>query len=188
MEFRAELPLEGVISFYQSIDRFWQYCSMCRKLDDEENKDQQIACAVSARESIDAAYAEYLLNIPLIFATVHELKPMSLSGELDTKELKLHFQKQIESIDRKDEIWGYLETLNTLRMSCPFSCSFEKIEKDVGALIELADNARHFVETLYVDILVDETKGQLEEMVKNPECFRSLFPLPPKPLKDEYRI
>ena len=188
MELRAELPLEGVISFYQSIDRFWQYCNMCRKLEEEGSEDQRVACAIGARECIDNAYAEYLLNIPLIFATVDGIKPMSLSTELDTEELKLHFQRQLDSIDRKDEIWRYLDILNTLRNTCPFNCSFEKVERDVEDLVELADDARRFVETLYVDILVDETKGQLKEMIKNPESFRSLFPLPPKPLKDEYRI
>jgi hypothetical protein len=187
MEFRAELPLEGVISFYQSIDRFWQYCSMCRKLDGEENEDQRIACAIGARESIDNAYAEYLINIPLIFAMVDGVKPMSLSAQLDTEELKSHFQRQLESIDRKEEMWRYLDLLNILRRMCPFACNFEEVEEGVKGLLELAGAAQNFVEMMYVDVLVEETKGQLKDMVKNPEAFRSMFPLPPKPLEDEYR-
>lgn len=190
MELKAELPLEGVISFYQSISRFWQYCNMCRKMtemDDEDVEDQRIACAMGARDSIDTAYIEYLLNIPLIFATFDGIKPISIANELDTEELKSHFQQQFDSIDRKEEMRQFLDVINKIRNSCPFACSFEQMEQDVKSLIELADACQNFVEMMYVDVLVDETKNQLQEMVKNPETFRSIFPLPPKPLKDEYR-
>jgi len=187
MELKAELPLEGVISFYQSISRFWQYCNMCRSVDEEDTEDQRIACAMSARDNVDTAYVEYLLNIPLIFTTVDGIKPISLANELNTEELKSHFQQQFDSINRKEEMHRFLEVINVIRDSCPFACSFELMEQDIEGLIELADAAQNFVEMMYVDVLVDETKNQLEEMVKNPESFRSMFPLPPKPLEDEYR-
>ncbi|MHC1566592.1 MAG: hypothetical protein ACXQTD_02405 [Candidatus Syntropharchaeia archaeon] len=185
MEIKMEIPLEGVINFYLALERFERYCEMCRRFKDE---DQRLLYSSNAREDLDTAYTEYLSNIPLIFAMKEGIKPIVIFIEIETNELKKHFEEQLKCIEKNEMVKKYLECLNAMRNSCPGNCDYEKIKEKAEELKNLAKELKESVERLYTEDLMEYAKKQLREMVKDPEKFRNLFMLPPKPLIDEYRI
>lgn len=183
MYVKIDMPLEGVISFYQALERFERYCKLCRAAEDAE---QRMVYSANARDDIDAAYQEYLQNVALILAVKNGARPIPMFKEVSTEELRKCFEEQLAAIDEREAL-EYLEALNEIRRCCPGSC--ERSDNDaMKKLRELASKVREFVETLYVKEGLEMTRKQLREMAEDPEKFRNLFVLPPKPLLEEYRL
>ncbi len=185
LEVTTETPFKGVIEFYNAIERFERYCSMCQKSMD---RDQKVFHSRDALESIDLAYSAYLENFPLIFPTREGIKPIFVSLETKTEELKESFEAQLRSLDR-DEVNKYLILLNKIKHHCNVesACNYEKLAEGIGEIKDLARDVKKSTEKLYVEDFLDLTKKRLKEAAEDPEKFKSLFPLPPKPLEIEYR-
>ncbi|MDI6859526.1 MAG: hypothetical protein QMC85_03435 [Methanocellales archaeon] len=185
VEIKTESPLKGVIEFYQAIERFERYCSMCQNSRDIEGK---VSYSKDARESIDLAYSEYLENFSLIFPTRDGIKPISVSLETKTEELKESFEAQLRSLDKK-EINRYLISLNNIKHHCPVgdACDYEEVAGDIEKIKDLAKKVKKATERIYLEDFLDMTKKRLKEAAEDPDRFKSMFPLPPKPLEMEYR-
>ncbi|NYT00138.1 MAG: hypothetical protein GKB99_00215 [Methanocellales archaeon] len=185
LEIMTETPFKGVIEFYHAIERFERYCSMCKNSVD---KDKKVSYILGAIKNLDIAYSEYLENFPLIFPTREGIKPIFLSLETKTEELKESFEAQLRSLD-KDEINKYLILLNKIKHNCTVEkpCEYEELVGDIGKLRELARDVKEVTEKLYLEDFLDLTKKRLKEAAEDPEKFKSMFPLPPKPLEMEYR-
>ncbi len=185
LEITMETPFKGVIEFYHSIEKFERYCSMCQNSIDQDKK---VSYIIGAIESIDLAYSEYLENFPLIFSTREGIKPIFLSLETKTEELKESFEAQLSSLDR-DEVNKYLILLNKIKHNCTVErpCEYKELAEDIGKIKELASDVKKATEKFYLEDFLDLTKKRLKEAAEDPEKFKSLFPLPPKPLEIEYR-
>ncbi|MDI6888924.1 MAG: hypothetical protein QMC78_04430 [Methanocellales archaeon] len=183
IEMRTETPLRGVIDFYQAVERFVRYCSMCQNSKRPEDK---VSYSKEARENLDAAYSAYLESFPAIFSTKDGAKPIPISLEVKTEELKRSLEVQLASLD-KQKIKEYLSMLNNLKKYCPRNCSSKKVKKDIEKVKKLAEDVKKATETIYLEDLLDMTKKQLKEAAEDPEKFKSMFPLPPKPVDIEYR-
>ncbi len=185
VEIMTETPFKGVIEFYHAIERFERYCSMCQNSIDREGK---VSYSRDARESIDLAYSEYLENFPLIFPTRDGIKPIFVSLETKTEELKESFEAQLISLDKK-EINKYLILLNKIKHHCTVggACDHKELAGDIRKIKDLAEDVKKATERIYLEDFLDLTKKRLKEAAEDPEKFKSLFPLPPKPLEMEYR-
>ncbi|MDF2954893.1 hypothetical protein [Candidatus Alkanophaga liquidiphilum] len=183
MYVKIDMPLEGVINFYQALERFERYCKLCRTA---ENVEQKIIYSANARDDIDAAYQEYLQNVALILAVKSGARPIPMFKEVSTEELKRCFEEQLAALNENAAL-EYLEALNTIRRCCPENCERHE-DAAMEKLKELANKIKESVETLYVKEGLEMTKKQLKEMVEDPEKFRAVFVLPPKPLVEEYRL
>jgi hypothetical protein len=185
IEIRSEVPLEGVVNFYQATERFQKYCLMCKK-----NAKDRIICSSYARENLDLAYFEYLVNYHFILPARGGVKPISipLSRDISTEELKKMFESQIGALDR-EEIKKYLGYFNRIKEEClKDPCEWEKIESYAGAIHALAKDVKKCMEKFYTEDFLSALKNQLEDAARDPEAFKSFFPFPPKPLKEEYRL
>jgi len=183
IEMRTEAPLRGVIEFYQAVERFVRYCSMCQNSKRLEDK---VSYSKEAKENLDIAYCAYLENFPSIFSTKDGVKPIQISLEVKTEELKRSLEAQLASLDRQ-KIKKYLSMLNSIKKHCLGNCNYPKVKKDLAKIKKLADDEKEATETIYLEDLLDITKKQLKEAAEDPEKFKSMFPLPPKPLDIEYR-
>ncbi len=185
LEITTETPFRGVIEFYNAIERFKRYCSMCKNSID---RDKKVSYSRNAVDSIDIAYSAYLENFPLIFPTREGIKPIFVSLETKTEELKGSFEAQLKSLNKK-EVNKYLILLNKIKHHCKFesACNYEKLAEDIDEIKELAKDVKKATEKLYIEDFLDLTKKRLKEAAEDPEKFKSLFPLPPKPLEIEYR-
>ncbi len=183
IEMRTEAPLRGTIDFYQAAEKFVRYCSMCQNSKRPEDK---VLYSKEARENLDAAYGAYLESFPVIFSTKDGVKPIPISLEVKTEELKRSLEAQLTSLDRQ-RIKKYLSALNNLKKYCPGNCNSKKVKKDIEKIKKLAEDVKKATETIYLEDLLDMTKKQLKEAAEDPEKFKSMFPLPPKPLEIEYR-
>ncbi|UZE92600.1 MAG: hypothetical protein IB616_01965 [Methanosarcinales archaeon] len=183
LEMRAESPLRGTIDFYQAAEKFTRYCSMCQNSKCVADK---VFYSREARENLDIAYGEYLGNFPVIFSTKDGVKPMPVSMEIKTEELKRSLEAQLASLD-KQKIKKYLSALNNIKKYCPGNCDYKKVKKDVEKIKKLAEGVKKATETIYLDDLLNITRKQLKEAAEDPEKFKSMFPMPPKPLEIEYR-
>ncbi|MHC1635022.1 MAG: hypothetical protein ACXQTS_00115 [Candidatus Methanospirareceae archaeon] len=181
---KIEIPIEGVINFYQAISRFVRYCEMCRGCEDTE---QKVLYSGNARDEIDIAYYEYLQNIPLILAIKGGSKPVPIFSEIKTEKLKEFLEIQLKSLNKEDAK-EYLRALNNIKGHCPVGCEYEEIKEDIEKIKELAEKIKELVENLYLKDVLDMVEEQLKSMIEDPEKFRNIFILPPKPLIDEYRL
>lgn len=181
IEIGDENPLERLIEFYQAVERFVKYCSLCRK----SEGDRKVMCSGCARESIDSAYMHFLTSYQLIFPASNMIKPLPSYEEMDSKELKEFFRRYMEAIN-EDAVKKYVEILNRIRSMCLSERC--ECDEEVKEIEELAENVRKAVEDFYTTDFLKSIKKQLERASEDPELFKALLPMPPKPLKDEYRI
>lgn len=183
IEMRTEAPLRGTIEFYQAVEKFVRYCSLCQNSKRSEDK---VSYSREARENLDVAYGAYLENFPVIFSTKDGVKPIPISLEVKTEELKRSLEAQLASLD-KQKIKKYLSALNNIKKHCPGNCNHKKLKKDIEKMKKLAEDVKKATETIYLEDLLDITRKHLKEAAEDPEKFKSMFPLPPKPLEVEYR-
>lgn len=184
-ELGQHLPLEGVIRFFQAVERFARYCGLCKSLKEPEAR---LGCSGQVRESLDTAYAEFLMAFPFILPLSEGTRPMPATGEVTTEELRALFQKQIKALDggRVKEVIGWIDRL---RASVPGDgCLLETSKVEAEALQAFAGRVKRGTETFFLEDVLAAVKKQLEAAAKDPESFRAMLPLPPKPLKDEYRL
>ncbi|MFC1787175.1 hypothetical protein ACFLY8_04000, partial [Halobacteriota archaeon] len=169
LEMTTETPFKGVIDFYHAIESFERYCSMCQNSADQDKK---VSYILGATESIDIAYSEYLENFPLIFPTREGIKPIFLSLETKTEELKESFEAQLKSLD-KDDINNYLILLNKIKHNCTVErpCEYEELAGDIEKIKELARDVKEVTEKLYMEDFLDLTKKRLKEAAEDPEKF-----------------
>lgn len=183
-EFGSHLPLEGAIRFYQAVELFAKYCGLCKSLKDSEAR---LGCSGQVRESLDTAYAEFLMAFPLILPLSEGARPLPATGDITTEELRALFQKQIKALDggRVKEV---LERIDRLRAACPGDgCVLETCKADAEAIQVFAGKVKKGAEAFFLEDVLGTVKRQLEAAARDPESFRAMLPLPPKPLKDEYR-
>lgn len=182
MELKLEMPLEGVVSFYQELERFLKLCEQCRASSDQ----QKLLCGFWASQALDNAYSKYLANFSLIIPILRDVKPLCLDAELDTASLREMLTQQLAALER-DSISQHLELIEKLRRSCPSSdCS--PSQDDLAKLSQLGSQLKLRIQQLYLEDFLRYIRRHLENAVRDPEMLKSMFPLPPKPLKEEYRI
>ncbi|MEM3086339.1 MAG: hypothetical protein QXO51_06010 [Halobacteria archaeon] len=184
-EFGQHLPLEGAIRFFQAVERFGKYCSLCKSFKEPEAR---LGCSGQVRESLDTAYAEFLMAFPLVLPLSEGTRPMPATGDVTTEELKALFQKQLRALDggRVKEVIGWIEKL---RASVPGDgCLLETSKAESEALQAFAGRVKKGAEAFFVEDVLSTIRRQLEAAAKDPDSFRAMLPLPPKPLKDEYRL
>lgn len=183
-ELGQHLPLEGAVRFYQAVERFAKYCALCKTVPDAQTR---LMVAGQARENLDAAYAEFLLAFPLLLPLSDGTRPMPTTGEVTTEELRATFEKQVKALDgnRAREI---LARIDRIRSECPGDgCALQKCGEDAQALLEFAGKVKKGAETFFLEDVLGAVKKQLEAAARDPEAFRSMLPLPPRPLMDDYR-
>lgn len=183
-EFGAHLPLEGAVRFYQAVERFTKYCGLCKTLKEPEAR---LGCSGQVRENLDTAYAEFLMAFPLILPLSEGTRPLPSTGDITTEDLRDLFQKQLKALDggRVREVLGWVDRM---RASCPGDgCVLESFKAEAEALQSFAARVKKGAETFFLEDVLGAVRRQLEAAARDPEAFRALLPLPPKPLKDEYR-
>ncbi len=184
-EFGQHLPIEGAIHFYQAVERFAKYCSLCKSLKEPEAR---LGCSGQVRESLDTAYAEFLMAFPLILPLSEGARPLPATGDITTEELRALFQKQINALDG-GKVRDVLGRIDKLRAACPGDgCVLETCRADAEAVQAFAGRVKKGAEAFFLEDVLGTVKKQLEAAAKDPESFRAMLPLPPKPLKDEYRL
>jgi hypothetical protein len=184
-EMQGGAPLEGAINFYQAVERFEKYCNLCRSAGDD--KSAKIICSGYARESLDMAYLEYLVNYQMILPMRKKVKPLPMMQEITTEDLRRTFEGQLNAL-QESEVKKYLASLSRIQDCClSEKCEFGKISGEVGELCAMAKEVREQTESFYTEDLLQMVKKQLKSAAEDPDTFKSMFPLPPKPLKDEYR-
>ena len=185
-EMQGGAPLEGAINFYQAVERFEKYCNLCRSAGD--NKSAKIICSGYARDSLDMAYLEYLVNYQIILPTRKKVKPIPVMQEITSEDLRRTFEGQLNAL-QESEVKKYLASLNRIKECClNEKCRFDAISGDVKELCDMARDVRVQTESFYTEDFLQMVKNQLKSAADDPDAFKNMFPLPPKPLKDEYRV
>ncbi|MBI4361618.1 MAG: hypothetical protein HY558_00430 [Euryarchaeota archaeon] len=185
LEIKSEMPLEGVVAFYQAVERFHKYLRLGGN--PSGDRSSRLLCMAHARENLDTAYREFLSGYQLILPLRRMVKPLPLTGEVSTEELGRIFRAQMEALEPA-EVQRVLGLLNRLKEKTLEEAPLEPEDGDVRGLVEVALQVKAAAEKFISEDLLAMVRKHLQEAARDPEAFKSMFPLPPKPLKDEYRV
>jgi len=178
----VNILLAGLIDFYQAVERFEKYCSLCKAC---KNSEKKMWYSRDARGNLDIAYHTFLQNYELIFSIRSGVSLLLMSCKT-TEDFKRAFEAQLNSL-KKGDVNKYLACLNKIKDWCPSGdCAFKQVEKEVEEIKGLANELKKSVEELYTKDFLELRKRDLEEAIKNPDAF--IRELQPKPSKVGYRM